>query len=42
MNGASVKQKLLGQRGLSGVWMRDDREGTPPLVLILAHTRAAR
>ena len=42
MNGASVKQELLGQRRLSGVWMRDDRKRAPPLVLILAHARAAR
>jgi hypothetical protein len=42
MDGTSVKQELLGQRRLAGVWMRDDREGTPPLVLILAHARAAR
>ena len=27
------KQQLLGQRGLAGVRMRDDREGAPPLDL---------
>ena len=29
LDSTTVKQKLLGQSRLTGVWVRDDREGTP-------------
>ena len=30
VDGAAVEQELLGERGLAGVGVRDDREGAPP------------
>jgi hypothetical protein len=30
LNGAGVEQELLGQRGLAGVGMADDRDGAAP------------
>src|SRR5690554_1613654 len=34
MDGASVKEELFGEGGLTGVRMRDDREGASPMVFV--------
>jgi len=41
IDGAAEQQQFLGQRGLAGVRMRDDRKGTPARDL-LGERRAGR
>ena len=35
LNGTAEQQQLFGQRGLAGIWVRDNREGTPARDLVV-------